>query len=231
MQRLAKFALVIGLAVAVFVTGGIGAFRSLRSEASGARQHRHHGGQPAICWHRPPVPARVLGATIESLQERLAEAPQDWRSFATLGLAYVQQARITSDPSFYPKAQGVLRTSMRLQPQGNEGALVGLAALSAARHDFSAALRYGLQARRVDPCDGNVYGVIGDAQLELGRYDAAFATFQTMVDTQPSLASYARVSYARELLGDVDGAIRSMEAARDVAGIAGRPRVGQLPAG
>ena len=46
MQRLAKFALVIALAATVFVAGGIGAFRSLRSEASdGAGEHRHHGGR------------------------------------------------------------------------------------------------------------------------------------------------------------------------------------------
>ena len=39
-----------------------------------------------------------------------------------------------------------------------------------------------------------------------------------MVDTQPGVASYARVSYARELMGDVPGAIKAMEAARDIAG-------------
>src|SRR6187549_795231 len=172
MQRLAKFALVIALAATVFVAGGIGAFRSLRSDSSEAANTATTVATGDLL--APNAGAgQGLGATIESLQQRLAEAPQDWRSFATLGLAYVQQARITSDPSFYPKAQGVLRTSMRLQPQDNEGALVGLAALAAARHDFSAALRYGRQAGQVDPYDGNVYGVIGDAQLELGRYDDA----------------------------------------------------------
>jgi tetratricopeptide (TPR) repeat protein len=60
--------------------------------------------------------------------------------------------------------------------------------------------------------------VIGDAQVELGRYEDAFATFQTMVDTRPGVASYARVSYARELMGNVLGAIQAMEAARDIAG-------------
>ncbi len=39
-----------------------------------------------------------------------------------------------------------------------------------------------------------------------------------MVDTRPGVASYARVSYARELMGDVPGAIQAMEAARDIAG-------------
>jgi tetratricopeptide (TPR) repeat protein len=60
--------------------------------------------------------------------------------------------------------------------------------------------------------------VIGDAQLELGRYDEAFATFQTMVDTRPDVASYARVSYARELLGDVPGAVDAMALAFEAAG-------------
>ena len=60
--------------------------------------------------------------------------------------------------------------------------------------------------------------MIGDAQVELGRYRDAFATFQTMVDTRPGVASYARVSYARELMGDVPGAVQAMEAARDIAG-------------
>jgi tetratricopeptide (TPR) repeat protein len=217
MQRLAKLATVIGLATAVFVAGGIGVFRSLRSDA-GEAATTATTVDTADLLAPTAGSGSGLGTTIVNLQQRLADSPGDWRSYATLGLAYVQQARITADPSFYPKAEGVLRRSLDLQPQGNEGALVGMAALAAARHDFSAALRFGERARQVDPYDGNVYGVIGDAQLELGRYDDAFATFQTMVDTLPSLSSYARVSYARELLGDVDGAIESMQAARDVAG-------------
>ena len=34
--------------------------------------------------------------------------------------------------------------------------------------------------------------MIGDAQVELGRYQDAFATFQKMVDTLPGVALYAR---------------------------------------
>ena len=49
------------------------------------------------------------------------------------------------------------------------------------------------------------YGVIGDAQIELGRYHAAFATFERMVSLKPNLASYARIAYARELSGDTAG--------------------------
>jgi tetratricopeptide (TPR) repeat protein len=61
------------------------------------------------------------------------------------------------------------------------------------------------------------YGVIGDALVELGRYPAAFRAFNTMGDIQPSLTSYSRISYARELLGRTAKAIRAMKLAIDAA--------------
>ena len=106
---------------------------------------------------------------------------------------------------------------MKLQPTGNAEALVGLGTLAAARHHFTDALRWGRRATKAAPYDADVYGLLGDAQLELGRYGAAFGSFQRMIDIRPNLASYARVSYALELRGNVEGAIAAMRAAYDVA--------------
>src|SRR2546429_415248 len=61
----------------------------------------------------------------------------------------------------------------------------GEGAPAAARHDFTGALSWGERARQINPYSGNAYGVIGDAQTELGRYGEAFATFQHMVDLKP----------------------------------------------
>jgi tetratricopeptide (TPR) repeat protein len=212
MKRVARIGAAAALAAALFVAGGIGLFRS---EGAGARTPASVVPAEALL---APVVGGSIEQTIENLQSRLRQLPTDWRSFASLGLAYVQQARVTADPGYYPKAEGVLRRSLELERQDNFVAMVGMAALAAARHDFSGALRWGERAREINPYNGNVYGVIGDAQVELGRYHDAFATFQTMVDTLPGVASYARVSYARELLGDVAGAVRAMAAARDIAG-------------
>jgi tetratricopeptide (TPR) repeat protein len=143
--------------------------------------------------------------------------PSDWRGLASLGLAYVQQARVTADPSYYPKAEGVLAGSLELNAEDNYEAMIGMGALCAARHDFAAALGWGRRAEAINPYNAGVYGVIGDAQVELGRYDEAFASFQKMVDIRPDVASYARASYARELMGDVPGAISAMEGARGFA--------------
>jgi tetratricopeptide (TPR) repeat protein len=59
--------------------------------------------------------------------------------------------------------------------------------------------------------------VIGDALVELGRYRDAFSAFDTMVRLRPSLSAYARVSYARELLGNFRGAVAAMRLAQSAA--------------
>jgi tetratricopeptide (TPR) repeat protein len=211
LKKAARIAGALVLAAGLLLVGGAGPFRSTDAE---------RGPVPAAgaSSFLAPAVSGSLERTIESLQDRLRRIPSDWRSFASLGFAYVQQARITANPSFYPKAESVLRRSLDLNRVDNYEAMIAMAALFAARHDFAAALRWGERARAVNPYDGNVYGVLGDAFAELGRYEEAVASFQRMVDTLPGLASYARVSYARELRGDVPGAMVAMRAALDLAG-------------
>jgi len=211
--RLTTIATAAVLAVVVFAVGalGPGGSRDARSTRATAPV------TPADAFLRPAQAAGSLDASIASLESKLDAAPDDPRALAALGIAYVQRARTTADPSTYPLAQVVLARSLKLQPTGNSEALLGLGTLAAARHRFTAALRWGRRAVEAAPFDADVYGLVGDAQLELGRYGAAFTSFQRMIDTRPDLASYARVSYALELRGNVDGAIAAMRAAYDVA--------------
>jgi tetratricopeptide (TPR) repeat protein len=215
MARVVRAAGAVGLAVVLFALGALGLGRTIRGEAPPAATS-DGASQPLLT--SPVIAAGSLSGLIEQLQERLRVQPDDWRALASLGLAYVQQARITADPAYYPKAEEALERSLALNPEANFDAVLGLGTLALARHDFHGALGFGEQARGLNPHNATVYGVIGDAQVELGRYDAAFATFQTMVDTRPNLASYARASYARELQGDVEGATQAMELALGVAG-------------
>jgi tetratricopeptide (TPR) repeat protein len=213
-SRARAAAIVASAAVVAFVVGGVGLLRGQGS--GGASQPAVPAGVAGIVG--PAAASGSLSSLIAQLQARVRDEPADWRSLASLGAAYVQQARVTADPSYYPKAEGVLDRSLRIQSRGNFAAYVGRGSLEAARHDFSGALRDGERAAAIDPYSADVYGVIGDAQIELGRYREAFATFQKMVDTKPTLASYARVSYARELQGDVAGAVTAMKEALAAAG-------------
>ena len=201
-MRTKRIGIVVGISVAMLLAGGVGLLTNTRPGA---------GAAPA------QIPLDASSAEImAALQTRLASAPKDWRSWAGLGIAYVQTARRTGDPSFYPKAQGALERSLSLHPK-NPDAFIGMSSLSAARHDFAGARVWGEQAVEAAPYRASAYGVLGDALVELGRYPQAFRTFQRMVDLRPDLSSYARASYARELQGDIAGAISDMELAREAA--------------
>ena len=93
-----------------------------------------------------------------------------------------------------------------------------LGSLALARHDFGEAYAFGRTAVRLAPDTARNYGVLGDALIELGRYSEAFRAFDRMSALRPDLASYSRVSYARELLGRNDAARRAMKLALDAAG-------------
>ena len=147
-----------------------------------------------------------LSRSIEAAQQELRNDPDDALSWAQLGSAYVEQARVTADPFYYEQAQGALQRSMRLQPEDNGQAMIGLGALANARHDFAEARDWALAARELQPATGEVYGVLADALTQLGEPEAATAAVQRMLDTKPGVAAFTRASYDLELHGRVDDA-------------------------
>lgn len=151
---------------------------------------------------------------VQSLQERLRTNPDDWQSYSQLGLAYLQKVRETGDPTYYQKTEEALDKALSLQSD-DYVSISGRGALALARHDFAGALEWGERARQVNPDRTYAYGVIADAQVELGRYEEAIETLQTMVDLRPDMSSYSRISYMRELHGDTQGALEMMRLAVD----------------
>jgi tetratricopeptide (TPR) repeat protein len=153
---------------------------------------------------------------VAQLQRALRRAPGNVHDLDLLGLAYQQRARETGDPAWYPKSNGILTRALRLAP-GDLPATSGLGSLALSRHRFAQALQIGRRAVALSPSTAASYGIVGDALVELGRYRAAFRSFDTMARRKPGLASYARVSYARELRGDWSGAVHAMRLAGTAA--------------
>ncbi len=80
-----------------------------------------------------PVAAQAadpLAAQVRTLQDDLRRAPGNHVAWAQLGTAYVQQARLSADPTLYGKAEGPLAESLRRHRQGNDLALSGQASLA-----------------------------------------------------------------------------------------------------
>jgi tetratricopeptide (TPR) repeat protein len=157
-----------------------------------------------------------VGSLLPQLQQQVRANPTDVVGLGLLGLAYQQRARETGDPSYYTKSEGVLRLALRYAPE-DLVATGGLGTLALSRHRFREALALGRRAVALSPSTARGHGVVGDALIELGRYQEAFTAFNRMASLKPSLSSYARVSYARELLGDVHGAAQALRLAIDAA--------------
>jgi tetratricopeptide (TPR) repeat protein len=151
---------------------------------------------------------------IQTLQDQLRSEPNDWQAYSQLGLAYLQKARETGDPSYYQKTEEALDKALAIQPD-DYASISAKGALELARHQFHSALEWGESARQINPSRTYAYGVIADAQIELGLYEEATETLQTMVDLRPDMGSYSRISYIRELYGDTEGALEMMQLAAD----------------
>jgi tetratricopeptide (TPR) repeat protein len=163
------------------------------------------------------APADPLAQAISTAQDRLAELPGDWTTWAQLGAAYVEQARVTADPSYYGRAEGALQQSLALRPEGNEPALTGLGALANARHDFRAAADLAGRALDVNPFSAAALGVLVDARHQLGDHAGATEALGRMLELQPGVASFTRASYDAELRGDDPAAVTALEQALDLA--------------
>jgi tetratricopeptide (TPR) repeat protein len=165
----------------------------------------------------PVSSSDALSTQVAMLQRKLRTSPGDAAGWATLGIDYVQLAKDTVNPLYYPRAAGALRASLRLDRRDNFVAMVGMADLRAAQHRFRAALDWARRAARIDPYSSGAQGAIADAATQLGRYDLAARAVQRMVNLRPGTPSLARASYVLELRGDVAGAIALMRRALDDA--------------
>jgi tetratricopeptide (TPR) repeat protein len=177
------------------------------------------GGRPGS-GSSTALPASTMPATavpsLQVLQAQLRAHPRDAQGWAGLGLAYVEQARISADPTYYPKADRALARAERLAPTAAL-TLVGQATLAAARHDFAGALRRADQAIAVDPFSAQAFAVRADALTELGRYGPARTAAAEADDLRPGSSTFARLSYAAELRGNLTRASSLMKDAQDAA--------------
>lgn len=158
-----------------------------------------------------------LESRVTAMEGRLATQPDDVGAAVQLADALLRLTRVSGNAGLAARAEEVLQKALVEDP-GNYEANRILGALYLSQHRFREAIAAGRKTRDLRPYDPVNYGVIGDGYLELGDYEQAFAAFDRMMQLRPSAAAYARVAYARELQGDIDGAIASMKLAADATG-------------
>lgn len=130
---------------------------------------------------------------------------------------FINEARVTGEHGhYYPAALEVLDNILTTNPtsadiQFQVKSLKASVLLS--QHEFKEALEVAKEGVELYPYNAGIHGSLTDAYVELGDYKKAVLTADKMMSIRPDLRSYSRVSYLREIHGDIEGAIEAMELA------------------
>ena len=190
----------------------------------------HRGDSGSEAASKSPTVSRStsraeLDATIESDRQKVSKNPGDGAAAVQLADALMRAARVKGDASLAIEAEHVLRATLQ-HSSSDYLARRMLSVVYLSQHRFAEALTEAKAAQKLRPKDAWNYAIAGDALLELGRYEEAFDSFDQVMEHRPDAGAYARVAYARELQGDLDGALRLMQMSseatsrQDVEGLA-----------
>jgi tetratricopeptide (TPR) repeat protein len=150
-------------------------------------------------------------------RNKAAANPDDADARLQLAEVFINEARITGEHGhYYPAALTMLDAVLAKNPKDYDlkfRALATKAGVQLSLHQFWQALETGKLALAMNQHNAQVFGVLVDAHVELGEYDMAVEMADRMMAIRPDLRSYSRVSYLREIHGDVPGAIEAMQMA------------------
>ena len=145
---------------------------------------------------------------------KVRENGADARNWVNLGDALMQHVRESADTSYYTYAEGVYEKAVALDPR-NDDALTGLAWVHGGRHQFPESIELANKALALNEHNNLAYGLLGDAELELGDYAAAFEHYQKMIDLKPDISSYSRSAHLLHVTGQTFRAAWLMRKAID----------------
>src|SRR6266849_1865942 len=149
---------------------------------------------------------------IAAYEKLSASKPDDLHYKNLLAGAYIQKMRETTDFGYIDRASRIVSSVLSADPENYEAKRLR-SEIGLERHQFAEVAEFSRQMTSAAPDDAWNWGTLGDALMELGRYDGAAAAYQKMVSLRPSQSSYNRASYYRWVMGDAEGAIAMMQRA------------------
>jgi len=155
---------------------------------------------------------RTTDARIAAFEKQATSKPDDLHYKNLLAGAYIQKMRETTDFGYIDRASRIVTQVLSVEPDNYEARRLR-SEIGLERHQFAEVAELSRQMIAAAPDDAWNWGTLGDALMELGRYDDAADAYQRMVTLRPNQASYNRASYYRWVMGDAKGAIAIMQQA------------------
>ncbi|MEP6486815.1 hypothetical protein NDI43_17745 [Microcoleus vaginatus GB2-A3] len=175
-----------------------------------------------------PNQKEAIQQEIAFYQQRLAVDSRSGLNRASLAGSYLKMARATGEGGWFLLAEQAAQRSIADLPFDNQGALLVLARIAEARHDFATALRFAKQAGS-DNEDAIALSVT--SHLAMGKVSEANAAAEALVNRIPNLGSLTLRALVRESQGrdaEVLQDYRQAMAAEEPGEVAGSARARSL---
>lgn len=151
--------------------------------------------------------------SVAAARKAIVDKPTEYTGYNLLATALVRRAQETSDLNFYTQAEDAIKKSLEIAPNNFDTEKIQ-ASILLGEHEYPAALEAAKALNKRVPDDVMVYGLLADANMELGNYNDAENAAQWMLNLRPgNLPAFIRAAHLRELFGDIDGAYELMELA------------------
>lgn len=155
----------------------------------------------------------TLKKRFDQLMKIIGTNQDDSKSRLELASLYIREARATGNYMYYDGAALKYVSEILQKDPTNFEALTFKSLIYLSQHHFADGLAIAEEAKKTNPYNAFVYGILVDANVELGNYKEAIACADKMVSIRPDMRSYSRISYLREIHGDYPGAIDAMKMA------------------
>lgn len=146
-------------------------------------------------------------------EKRVSEDPFSAGDYASLALLYLERARATGNYEDVVRSEQAARQSLKLREAHNGSTYLILAYALLDQHRFSEAADAAARLVMLDPQPA-YRALLGETQMELGRYAAADSTFRSLEWAREDLAVAPRLARWEELSGRPDRARYLLHKAR-----------------
>lgn len=145
-----------------------------------------------------PSPKEAINQEIAFYQQRLAVDSHSGLNRAALAGVYLKMARATGEGGWFLLAEQAAERSIADLPFDNKGALLVLARIAEARHDFASALRL---VKQVGFNNEDAIALSVTSNLAMGKVSEANTAAETLVNRIPNLGSLTLRALVREAQG------------------------------
>jgi tetratricopeptide (TPR) repeat protein len=174
----------VGMPIGLLLLATLGLFFITKSPARTPNSYTLEFNLPGTINRR-----QILQQEIELYQAKVQQDPQSGLNLALLAGAYWKLGKATGEVSWYLLAEQTAQKSLAALPFQNASAMLILAQVAQARHDFATAQSIAQTVLKTEPNNDQARVILITCSLATGQLPAAQAQAQPLVRQMPNLGN------------------------------------------